>query len=141
MINLHEDIKGNAKCINLGGLGKVTGYPGSPMMSAFNKAHATSFSTLIETMRQSCTVIASYLSKVAYINLSHLHLAPPLGCSVLISPRYLAPENYCPWAIVRCCLRDPTLSHFSRTPTWDRQTDGHTTTAYSVSTASRGKNC
>jgi len=28
------------------------------------------------------------------------------------------------------CLRDPTFSHFSRTPTCDRQIDRHTTTAY-----------
>ena len=30
-----------------------------------------------------------------------------------------------PWAIVRCYLRDPTFSRFSRTPTCDGRTDGH----------------
>jgi len=29
--------------------------------------------------RSSCPIIASYLSKVAYFSLSHLHLSPPLG--------------------------------------------------------------
>jgi len=30
------------------------------------------------------------------------------------------------------CLRDPTFSGFSRTPTCDRQTDGHMMTAYTA---------
>jgi len=33
---------------------------------------------------------------------------------------------------VWCCSRDPTFSHFSRTPTCDRQTDRQTTTAYNA---------
>ena len=33
------------------------------------------------------------------------------------------------WAIARRCLRNPTFSRFSRTPTCFRQTDRHTTTA------------
>jgi len=36
-------------------------------------------------------------------------------------------------------LRDPTFSHFSRTPTWDRQTYDYG--IYRASMASRGKNC
>ena len=50
-------------------------------MSPFDRAHMTSYSTLIETMRLSCTVfdIASYLSKVADFDPPHLHLAPPQG--------------------------------------------------------------
>ena len=39
-------------------------------------------------------------------------------------PIFSAPENYSPCAIVWRCLRDPTFSHFTRTPTWpDGQTD------------------
>ena len=42
-----------------------------------------------------------------------------------ISRKSLASENWSPWAIVWYCLCDPMFSHFSRTPTCDRQTDGH----------------
>ena len=57
------------------------GHSRSPAMSPFDRAHMTSYSTLIETMRLSCTVfdIASYLSKVADFDPPHLHLAPPQG--------------------------------------------------------------
>jgi len=42
---------------------------------------------------------------------------------------------------VRCCLCDPTLSRFSRTPTCDGQTDGQTQGhGYRGCIASRGKN-
>jgi len=42
----------------------------------------------------------------------------------------LASENYSTttWDIVWRCLRDPTFSRFSRTPTCDRQTDRQTAT-------------
>ena len=50
-------------------------------MSPFDRAHMTSYSTLIETIRLSCTVfeIASYLSKVADFDPPHLHLASQQG--------------------------------------------------------------
>jgi len=58
-------------------------------MSPFDRAHTTSYSTLIETMRLSCTNhasvlyhfrdIAGYLSKVADFDPPHLHLVPPWG--------------------------------------------------------------
>jgi len=51
----YEDMRGNAKCRNGGGL-EVKGHPRSPVMSPFDKAHTTSYSTLIETMHLSCTV-------------------------------------------------------------------------------------
>jgi len=46
-------------------------------MSPFDRAHMTSYSTLLETVRLSCTVL-SYLSKVAKFNLP----PPALGASV-----------------------------------------------------------
>jgi len=72
-------IKGNTKCRNWGGLG-IRGHPRSPLMLPFNRAHMTSYSTSTETMHLSCTVFkyGEYLSKVAYFNDPHLHLAPPL---------------------------------------------------------------
>ena len=48
-------MKGNAKCRNWGGLG-VTATQRSPAMSPFDRTHMTSYLTLIETMRLSCTV-------------------------------------------------------------------------------------
>jgi len=53
-------------------------HPKSPAMSPFDRA----IMTLIETMHLSCTnfqVIVSYLTKVAYFNSTHLHLASLLG--------------------------------------------------------------
>ena len=63
----------------MGWFGVVRGHSGSAAMSPFDRAHTTSYSTLIETMRLSCTVfeIVSYLSKVADFDPPHLHLAPP----------------------------------------------------------------
>jgi len=58
----------------------VRGHSRSWAMPPFDRAHTTSYSTLIETMRLSCTVfendIASYLSKVADFDSPHLHSAP-----------------------------------------------------------------
>jgi len=50
-------------------------------MSPFDRAHTTSYSTLIETMPilYRFRDIASYLLKVADFDPSHLHLAPPWG--------------------------------------------------------------
>jgi len=87
-------------------------------MSQFDRAYKTSYSTLIETVRlilYRFRDIASYLSKVADFNPPHLHLAPRGGFRKLES--------------LGCCVvlfvgaYDPSFSHFSRTPTFDRQTD------------------
>jgi len=52
----YEDIKGNAKCRNWGGL-EARGHPRSSAMSLFDRTHTTSYSTLIiETTCSSCTV-------------------------------------------------------------------------------------
>jgi len=45
----YEDMKGNAKCRDWVVL-EVIVYPRSPAMSPFDRAHATSYLTLIETM-------------------------------------------------------------------------------------------
>jgi len=60
----------------------VKHHPRSPAMSLFDRAHTTSYSTLIETMCLSCMVFWSYSKlfvKDTKFNLSHLHLAPLLG--------------------------------------------------------------
>ena len=61
--------------------GVVRGHSRSRAMPPFDRAHTTSYSTLIETMCLSFTVfdIAGYLSKVADFDPTHLHLAPSQG--------------------------------------------------------------
>ena len=83
-------------------------------MSPFDRAHTTSYSTLIETMRLSCTVfeiIAGYLSKVADFDPPHLHLAPPQGLTAIEFRRDLwlqktrVPELSCSCGVVCVILR------------------------------------
>jgi len=83
MINLHKkyevsmfinykNMKGDEKCKNCGSFGSY----GTLGTSPFEREHTTSYSTLIETTRLSCTVFeltTSYLSKVTYFDLSHMH--------------------------------------------------------------------
>jgi len=68
----------------------------------------------------------------------HLHWGDP----VWILPRSSASEKQSPWAIAWHCLHDPKFSHFSRTPTCDRQTDRYTHDygMYRASMVSSGKN-
>ena len=69
------------KCVVKYKNGVVRGHRRSSAMSPFDRAHTTSYLSLIETTHLSCTVFntASYLSKFANFDLSHLHLAAPLG--------------------------------------------------------------
>ena len=85
-------------------------------------------------------VIASYLSEVAYFNLPHLHLVPPLCGLVRISPRPLASKNWSPWAIVWRCFRDSI--RLAVLTQYRRVTDGRTYdhNIYRACIASRGKN-
>jgi len=65
MINLHTKFKVSVfttakiqksmQNVEIGWFG-VSGHPRSPAVSPFDRAHTTSYSTLIETMRLSCTV-------------------------------------------------------------------------------------
>ena len=48
----YKAVNGGAKCRKWG----VRGHSRSSAMSQFDRAHTTSYSTLIETMRLSCTV-------------------------------------------------------------------------------------
>jgi len=50
-----EAMNGGAKCRKWGGLGQLGGYSRSSTISPLDRAHTTSYSTLIETMRLSCT--------------------------------------------------------------------------------------
>ena len=52
MFTDYEDMKGDKKCKNGGGLGGW-GHPRSSETSPFDRTHMTSYSTLIETMRLS----------------------------------------------------------------------------------------
>jgi len=55
MLTHYEDMKGDDKC-TIGVLWGVRGHPRSSETSPFDRAHMTSYSTLIETIRLSCTV-------------------------------------------------------------------------------------
>jgi len=46
----YEAVNGGAKCRKWGGLGRLGGHSRSSAMSPFDRAHTTSYSTLIETM-------------------------------------------------------------------------------------------
>ena len=52
----YEAVNGGAKCRKWGGLGSLGGHLRSTAMSPFDRAHTTSYSTFIETMRLYCTV-------------------------------------------------------------------------------------
>ena len=51
--------------VKMGWFGVVMGHPRSSAMSPFDRAHMISYSSLIETMRLSCTVFEILLSKFA----------------------------------------------------------------------------
>jgi len=56
MFTHYEDMKGNTKCRNWGGLGVQQSLKVAGNVTIDNKAHTTSCLTLIETMHLSCTV-------------------------------------------------------------------------------------
>ena len=105
-------------------------------MSAFDKAHMTFYSTLIETIVFYSILyrfrdIASYLSKVGDFNPPHVHLVP-VGVDRGQISGYLWHQKTrfsglsCGIVCVILCLAVLTQYRFVT----DRQTDGHTTTEY-----------
>jgi len=70
--------------------------------------------------KQCFRVKASYLSKVAYFNLPHLHLAPLLRWLQSNFAETFRSENWS-WAIVWCCALF-CVSHFDTIPACDGQT-------------------
>jgi len=52
----YEAVNGGAKIQKMGWFGVVRGHSRSTAMSPFDRAHTTSYSTVIETMCLSCTV-------------------------------------------------------------------------------------
>jgi len=64
-------------------------------MSLFDRAHTTSYSTLIETMRLSRTLfeIIQVICRKSLILTQSMYLAPRRGDSSRISRRFSAPEN------------------------------------------------
>ena len=72
----------------IGWFGVVRGHSRSLAMPPFDRAHTTSYSTLVETV-YCFRDIAGYLSKVADLDPPHLHLAPSYGVTPVEFRRYL----------------------------------------------------
>jgi len=89
----------------------------------------------------------SYLSKFAYVNLPHLHLAPLLRVTPIKFCRDLSHQKIrSPWAIMWHCLRYAMCRHFDTILACDSQTnrqmDRHMTTANAhASIVSHGYKC
>ena len=113
------------------------GHPRSSETSPFDRAHMTSYSTLIETTRLSC--IARFSLKVTNFNPPYLHLSPPYGMIPLEFRRDIWHQKtrFLAGTIVWHYLRDPTFSTGFDTilecvRQTERQTHRHTTTAYTA---------
>ena len=125
----YEAINGDAKCRKWGGLELLQGTQshGKP----FDRAHTTSYLTLIETMRLSYTVFEIQpviCRKSPILTHSTCIWRPRRGGVIPVKfRRDLWRQKTSPWAIVWCCLCDPTFSCFSRTPTCDRRADDRQT--------------
>ena len=111
----------------MGWRGAVRGHSRSSAMSPFDRAHTTSYSTLIETMRLSGTVFEIWpliCRKSPILTHSTCIWRPRRGLCRSNFMEIFGFRKLESLAIVRCCLCDPTFSRFSRTPTCDGQTDG-----------------
>ena len=113
--------------------GVVRGHSRSSAMSQFDRAHTTSYSTLIETMRLSCTVFE--IQPVTYRK-STILTHPTCILNIWLPRRGWPRSNFAEIfgfrklesLSYRGVLCDPTFSRFSRTPTCDGRTDGRTDT-------------
>ena len=121
----YETMNDGAKCRKWGGLWLLGGHSRSWAMSSFDRAHTTFYSTLIETVRLSCTVFEIQpviCRKSPILTYPTCICCRRRGDPGRISRRSLASENQSPWAIVQCCLCDPTFSRFNK---HRLVTDGH----------------
>ena len=117
----YEAMNGGTKWRKWGGLGWLGGTQGHRQCHHSIEC-TTSYSTLTET---TCLILYRFRDIAGYWKSPILTYPAciwcPHGDSGRISRRSLASEKQCSWATVWCSLCDP--SHFSRTPTCDRQTD------------------
>ena len=75
----YEAMNGGSKCRKWGGLGWLRGHSRSWAMPPFDRAHTTSYKTLIETMCPSCTVFEIQpviCQKSPILTQPNLHSAP-----------------------------------------------------------------
>ena len=72
---------GDMKCVKNAQNGVVRGHPRSSAMSPFDRTRTISHLSLVETMYLPCTVfeIRQVICGNSHFDLTHLHLAPPLG--------------------------------------------------------------
>ena len=137
---------GDMKCVKMHKIwfwwfGVVRGHPRSWAMSPFDRAHTISYSSLIETMRLSCTVFE--------LQLVICRNSPTLPYPTCIwRPRWGWPQSNFEKNIWRQKTRVPGLSYgivcvilrlavlvelrLVTDRRTDRQTDGHTTMAYTA---------
>jgi len=91
-----------------------------------------------------CNKLATELSHIVItgesrqFDLSHLHTPPSWVTPFEFCRNLRRQKTWSPWVTVWRCLRDPTSSRFSRTPTCKRRTDRQTDTQRRH-IASRGK--
>ena len=121
--------EGEEKCKNLGGFG-VRCHPKSSQTSPFNRAHMSSYLTLIDIMHASILycfwVIASFLLKVANFYPPYLHLSPRRGWSCSNFAVNFGVRQLKSRAIVWHYLCDPTFSRFDTIAECDRHSHRHT---------------
>ena len=122
----YEAMNGSAKCrkwVVWGGWGHSRSWA----MPPFDRAHTTSYSTLIETM---CLSFTFFRYSQLFVKSRRFWPIPPaFGALVGVDPgrisrRSLTPESQG----YRVVLFDPTFSRFSRTPTYDRHRQTQTDT-------------
>ena len=134
MFTYYKDMEGNAKCRHWGDLG-VRGHSMSPAMSPFDRVHTTSYSTLIETMRLSCTVFE--LRRVICQKSPILTYTPPaFSTQVRRGPVWISPTHQITTVSRLSCgvvseiLRLVVLTQYPRVT--DRQTDRRTVTRWQL---------